>query len=140
MNATKPLLALLACAAVWTAAAMPADAQAREGAADARIAAPAEGADWASWIRTLEDEAKKLRELEKTASALDAEVSRARSRRYPRGAERERLFAAHERAHDDLAAARRQLPELLEQARRAGVPQGMLQEYEALAETPASPD
>lgn len=139
MNPTKPLLGLLACAALW-AAPPAAGAQARTGTVGAEASAPDEGADWATWIRTLEDEAKKLRELEKTAAALDTEVSRARSRRYPRGAERERLFAAHERAHNDLADARRQLPELVEQARRAGVPQGMLQEYEALAETPASAD
>lgn len=137
MTATKTLLGLLACAALL-AATPPASAQERADASGAEAIAPDPGADWATWIGTLEDEAKKLRELEKTVAALDAEVSRARSRRYPRGAERERLFAAHERARNDLADARRQLPELLEQARRAGVPQGMLQEYEALAETPAS--
>lgn len=119
MNATKLLLGLLA-AAVLAAAATD------------------ESQDWATWIQQLEDEARKLRELRKTEAALQEEVSRALSRRYPRGAEKERLLAAHERAKKDLADTERQLGTLTEQARQAGVPQGMLQDYEALAESPAS--
>ena len=60
--------------------------------------------------------------------------SEALSRRYPRGEEKARLLAANERAKKDLAEAEAQLPELVEQARQAGVPQGLLQDYEDLAD------
>jgi len=137
MNATKTLLGLVACAAML-AAAPPAGAQGAAGAKPgADAAASAEAEDWSSWIKTLEQGAQKLRELRKTEAALQTEVGRALSRRYPRGEEKEKLLAAHARAQKDLAEAREQLPELIEQARQAGVPQGMLQEYEDLAVEPA---
>ena len=85
-------------------------------------------------MKSLEDHARKLRELRKTAAALEAEVGEALSRRYPRGEEKARLLAANERAKKDLAEAEAQLPELVEQARQAGVPQGLLQDYEDLAD------
>lgn len=136
MNATtRNGCALLACLG-WLASAAPAAAE-PPGAADrAPAAAPDESADWATWIQQLETEAKKLRELRSTEAALQEEVGRALSRRYPRGAEKDRLLAAHERARDDLAETQQQLAELTEQARQAGVPQGMLQDYEELAEPP----
>lgn len=102
-------------------------------------AAPDASQDWSSWIKTLDESAKKLRELSRIEGQLQDEVDKAISRRYPRGAEKERLLAALERAQADLAEAQQQHPELLEQARQAGVPQGLLQDYEDLAdESPAA--
>jgi methylthioribose-1-phosphate isomerase len=137
MNAMKTWLGLLACAGMLAAGA-PAQAQPAGAGAEAPAEATEDATDWASWIQQLEAEAKKLRELRKTEAALAQEVSRARSRRYPRGEERQRLFDAHERARKDLDETERHLGELTEQARQAGVPQGMLQDYEELAESPAS--
>lgn len=136
MNATtKSGLLLLACLAMLAGVA-PAAAQPPSAAGATDAAAADESADWPTWIQQLETEAKKLRELRKTEAALQEEVGRALSRRYPRGAEKERLLAAHQRAQHDLAETQEQLAELTEQARQAGVPQGMLQDYEELAEPP----
>jgi hypothetical protein len=139
MTTRKLLLGLFvaALAALHTA---PVRAEAPAGAAtDATSAASEESQDWSSWIKTLDDGAKKLRELRKIEGQLQEEVDKAISRRYPRGAEKERLLAALERAKADLAEAEEQYPEQIEQARQAGVPQGLLQDYEDLAEeAPAS--
>jgi len=138
MNARNALLGLLACALAVSAAA-PARAQAAaSAAAESEGAMPDESQDWASWIKTLDDSARKLRELRRTESQLQDAIDKAISRRYPRGEEKQRLLAAHERAKADLAEAEQQHPELLEQARQAGVPQGLLQDYEDLPEAPAS--
>jgi len=136
MNARNALLGLLACA-LMVAAAAPAPAAAG-AAAESESAAPDEPQDWASWIKTLDDSAKKLHELRRIEGKLQDDVEKAVSRRYPRGEEKQRLLAAHERAKADLEEAEQQHPELLEQARQAGVPQGLLQDYEDLAEAPAS--
>lgn len=131
--ATKGWCGIVACAGLLLAG-LPASAQTGAVRAGIEAGQPDESSDWASWVKTLEEHARKLRELRKTADALQAEVDRAKSRRYPRGAERARLFDAHARAQRDLAEAEAQLPELLEQARQAGVPQGLLQDYEDLVE------
>jgi hypothetical protein len=137
MNARNALLGLLACT-LTLAAATPAGAQAGGRAAAAGNAAADESEDWASWIQTLDESAKKLRDLRRIEGQLQDEVDKAVSRRYPRGEEKQRLLAAHQRAQHDLAEAEQEHPELLEQARQAGVPQGLLQDYEDVAEAPAS--
>lgn len=129
---------LLGCALVVAAAPAPARAQAGASAAGSESALPDESQDWASWIQTLDESARKLRELRRIEGQLQDEIDKAISRRYPRGEEKQRLLAAHERAQADLAEAEQQHPDLLEQARQAGVPQGLLQDYEDVAETPAS--
>lgn len=133
MIATRGWYGLVACAGLLLAA-LPAGAQTSATRTGVEASQVGDSDDWSSWVQTLEEHAQKLRELRKTEGALQAEVDRAKSRRYPRGAERERLFAAHSRAQKDLAEAEAQLPDLLEQARQAGVPQGLLQDYEDLAE------
>lgn len=140
MIATKGWCMLVACAGLLLAAPMAA-AQASGARAGIEASQDGDSDDWSSWVQTIEEHAQKLRELRKTEGALQAEVDRAKARRYPRGEERERLFAAHARAQKDLAEAEAQLPELLEQARQAGVPQGLLEDYEDLAEEhPANAD
>lgn len=86
--------------------------------------------DWSTWIGTLEESAQNLRTLRKITGELQAEVTRMNTRRYPRGEEKERMLAAFERAQTQLGEAEANHPELLEQARQAGVPQGMLQDFE----------
>lgn len=138
MIARNVLIVSLLCAlaGVHAAPVRAAEPTAAEAAGDAPDAE--ESQDWASWIQQLDDAAKKLRELRGIEGELQDEVDKAISRRYPRGAEKERLMAALERAEADLAEAEEQYPELLEQARQAGVPQGLLQDYEDVTEAPAS--
>ena len=111
--------------------AAPAWGQAQTGAVapDAALEAPE---DWSTWVATLEESAQKVRSLRKIHAALEADVSRMRSRRYPRGEERERLLAAYGRAQSQLAEAEANHPALLEQARQAGVPLGLLQDFEEI--------
>ncbi len=109
----------------------PAGAQSAEGA-HSPASAVAATEDWSTWIGELEKSAQKVRSLRETTAALEADVSRMRSRRYPRGEERARLEAAYERARTQLEEAETAHPALLEQARQAGVPQGMLQDFEEI--------
>lgn len=88
--------------------------------------------DWATWIATLEESAQNLRSLRKITAELESDVSRMRSRRYPRGEEREKLLAAYDRARTQLEEAEVAHPALLEQARQAGVPPGVLQDFEEI--------
>lgn len=88
--------------------------------------------DWSTWVATLEESAQQVRSLRKITADLESDVSRMRSRRYPRGEERERLLAAYERARTQLEEAEANHPALLEQARQAGVPQGVLQDFEEI--------
>jgi hypothetical protein len=60
-----------------------------------------------------------------------------RQRKYPRGAKKADLLAEIDEARTALAVADAALPELLERARRAGAPPGLLRRFE---EPPASPD
>lgn len=120
-----------AIGSVLLVSAAPAWGQARSGAVapDAGLEA---AEDWSTWIATLEESAQKLRSLRKIHAALEADVSRMRSRRYPRGEERERLLAAYERAQTQLEEAEANHPALLEQARQSGVPSGLLQDFEEI--------
>jgi hypothetical protein len=132
------LRGLLACA-LLSGAGAPAAAEApARAAAPEQSAVPDESQDWASWIQRLEESAQKLRDLRRIERQLQGEVDEAKIRRYPRGEDKARLLAALERAQKDRAEAEEQHPELLEQARQAGVPQGLLQDYEVLTETPAA--
>jgi len=88
--------------------------------------------DWSTWVATLEESAQKVRSLRKITGELESDVSRMRSRRYPRGEEREKLLAAYERARTQLEEAEAAHPALLEQARQAGVPPGVLQDFEEI--------
>jgi chromosome segregation ATPase len=54
----------------------------------------------------------------------------ARQRRYPRGDAKAELLAELERAEQELDRAETELPSLLEEAHRAGVPPGVLREFE----------
>ncbi len=65
------------------------------------------------------------------ARALEAKYAHRDGRqRRRRGAEKAQLTVALEAAEKELAAAEAEFPVLLEQARRAGVPPGVLREFE----------
>jgi hypothetical protein len=78
------------------------------------------------------DSARERRDAAETA------VDRMRHRRHPRGAAREGLFSEREVARAGVVEAERALDELLEQARRAGVPPGWLRAPEPAL--PAAPE
>ena len=70
--------------------------------------------------------------------AAETAVDRMRHRRRPRGDAREALFAEREAARAGVAEAELALEELLEEARRAGVPPGWLRA--PAAQAPAAPE
>ncbi|MCL4683976.1 hypothetical protein KJ059_04390 [Myxococcota bacterium] len=126
----RSLIAGIAGALIVTLS-LPAGGQETTG--HSSTAAPAaDPMDWSEWISALAESREKVRSLRATVAKMDAEVSRMRSRRYPRGEEKERLLAASERANAALADAEAAHPALLEQARQAGVPAGLLQDFEEL--------
>jgi hypothetical protein len=83
-----------------------------------------------AWVDRIEAAAA---DLEKTRARLRADegaLTRARHRRYPRGEALAELEASVEAGRAALEKAEAELPELLEQARRAGVPPGRLRHLE----------
>jgi hypothetical protein len=80
-----------------------------------------------AWQERLDEARAELSRAEQRRDAAETAVDRMRHRRRPRGDARKALFAEREQARADAEAARRALDELLEQARRAGVPPGWLQ-------------
>jgi len=119
------------------AAAAPLAARAAAAAGE-KPAAGGEEMDWQSWVQQLQESADKVRDLRRINAKMDDEVSAMRSRRYPRGEEKQRLLDAQVRAKDDLAEAETQHLDLVEQARQADVPAGLLQDYEEVEELPAA--
>jgi hypothetical protein len=68
----------------------------------------------------------------------EAALSRARHREYPRGEALEAIERDVESARKELAAAERELPELLEEARLAGVSPEVLLRFEDEEPDPAA--
>jgi len=81
------------------------------------------------WRKTLTQARERVEEAQEEVAAAQQAYRDARKRQR-RGAERAELLAAREAAERELAEAEDALPGLLEQARRAGVPPGVLQEFE----------
>lgn len=120
------------------AGAPPASAQA--GATDPDAAAIAQDADAEieAWVKQLEDGRMRLRDARERVHRLEDAKGRGAARRYPRGDAKAAYIADLEAAHAELDDARRALPDLVEEARRAGVPAGVLSGYED--EIEAEPD
>jgi hypothetical protein len=70
--------------------------------------------------------------------ASEAALSRARHRDYPRGEALAEIESEVEAARKELAAAERELPELLEEARLAGVSPDVLLRFEDETQDPAA--
>jgi hypothetical protein len=83
-----------------------------------------------AWIDRIEAVAADLEKTRAQLRANEGALSRARHRRYPRGEALAELEASVEAGRAALAKAEAELPELLEQARRAGVPPGELRRFE----------
>jgi hypothetical protein len=99
----------------------------------ASMAAPgaAEVADpAATWVKQLDAAKARLVAARRQVAELEAARSRAITRNYPRGEARARILSDLDKAQKELDSAQQAFPDLLEQARRAGVPAGVLQSYE----------
>jgi hypothetical protein len=95
-------------------------AQGKAGAAD----------DYSAWIRTLEQSEQRVKDLRARVAILQTMVDKSVSRRYPSGPPKAKMISDLAQAKQDLAEAEARHPDLLEQARHAGVPPGILQQYE----------
>ena len=81
------------------------------------------------WRQTLLEARERVDEAQVQVTVAQQAFRNARHRDR-RGGERAELRAAVGAAEQELAEAEAALPELLEQARRAGVPPGVLREFE----------
>jgi hypothetical protein len=93
----------------------------------------AEPAQWADWERRLEDGVQRLGAARARADQAEAAVTSMITRNYPAGAAKARLLKEREDARADLSRALQEYPELLDEARRDGVPDSVLAPYEAKA-------
>jgi hypothetical protein len=132
------LLTFLFCALATLALPPRAVAESNdEPAATANDAADdAEGED-SGWVKKLDDAKLRLdaaqRELEKLSNAK----GRGAARRYPRGDAKAKYLEDLENTRLEYEAARSALPDVVEEARRAGIAPGLLEPYEAAAEAAA---
>ncbi len=82
------------------------------------------------WIEKIELEQERAAEARGDVARLEQEISRAKRRRYPRGEALREKIDALEAAREAGAKAEALIPELLDNARRAGVSPGALREFE----------
>lgn len=85
---------------------------------------------YAGWIEQLDQARQRVELARERLAEAKAALQDQRQRRYPRGEDKEELEAAVIEAQEEVAAAEAELPALLEKARRAGVPWGVLRQYE----------
>jgi hypothetical protein len=117
--------------AVLLAIGVAAPALAQQGAVapdDAVVVEPED--EEASWLRRLDEGAARLADAQRRVADLEGAKGRGAARRYPRGEAKEKYIEQLEAARAELAEAEEALPELVEDARRAGVPPGVLDRYE----------
>ncbi len=86
--------------------------------------------DVASLRRHLETEWQRVLDGRERVARAEHAVRDSRQRKYPRGEKRVELYDELEAAREDLAALEAQWPDKVEQARQAGLPAGVLQEFE----------
>jgi len=83
-------------------------------------------ADRAAWQQRVRDARKAVVRADARERDAEAAYDRMRHRDHPRGKAAQAVLAEREDARQDAEAARARLDEVLEQARRAGVPPGWL--------------
>ncbi|RIK98756.1 MAG: hypothetical protein DCC71_20820 [Proteobacteria bacterium] len=118
--------------AVAASLALAAPAMAQRGATDPNaIAAEEQEAEaLAAWTKRLGEARARLDAAERELAELEGAKGRGAHRRYPRGEAKGKYLERLDAARSERDAAARALPELLEEARRAGVPNGVLSRYE----------
>lgn len=135
----KPLiLNVLFCLVATIAVLAPAAAEEQAPpAADASAEANDGDAEVARWAKQLDDAKLRLEVAQKQLDTLTNAKGRGAARRYPRGDAKAKYLDDLAETRTEYEAARRALPDVVEEARRAGVPAGVLEPYEALAEAAA---
>ncbi len=117
----KRLVVILLLAALgWTGPAL-----AGIPSTQARMAAPTDRATWVDAIRDAREELAAARARYEEARKA---YSKMKQRRKARGARKEELVKERDEAAAALAEAERSLKQLLQSARRAGVPPGWIRE------------
>jgi len=86
----------------------------------------------AAWIKRLDEAAARLAAAQRQVDGLEGAKGRGAARRYPRGDAKEKYLDDLAAAQKELADAKEAMPELLEEARRAGVVPGVLDRYESM--------
>jgi Spy/CpxP family protein refolding chaperone len=117
------LVVALCFAAAFAATADPAKPDAAPGPSNEKAAA--------AWQERLAEAQARITKARDGVANSERALTRARHRKYPRGEALDDLVAAAEQARTELAAAEAELPELVEQARAAGVEPGVLRRFEA---------
>ncbi len=101
-------------------------------AAKDKAAKPTGEEEQAGWIQRLDDAAARVVSAQKQVDQLVDAKGRGAARRYPRGEAKEKYLKDLDAARKELADAKRALPALVDEARRAGVPNGVLDRYESM--------
>jgi hypothetical protein len=89
-----------------------------------------EAEEWAGWLETLDESLQRIRVAQARIRELENAKGRGAHRQYPRGEAKATYLRELEQARKELAESLAQHPDLLEQARQAGVPAGVLADYE----------
>ncbi len=91
------------------------------------------------WIEKIELEQRRAEKARVEIVRLEAEISKAKRRRYPRGTALREKFDELEAARETSTQTDSLIPELIDRARRAGVSPGALRQlnHEAGAERPS---
>lgn len=133
------VLAFLFC--TLAAFTLPSHAGAEEAESPAASAADegeGDDAEVARLVKQLDDAKQRVDAAQRRLEQLENAKGRGASRRYPRGDAKAKYLEDLKLTRAEYEAARRALPDVVEDARRAGLPPGVLEPYEAAAEA-ASP-
>lgn len=95
-------------------------------------------AELSRWVKQLDDAIQRLDTARRRIDQLENAKGRGAARRYPRGDAKAKYLEDLKLTREEYEAARRALPDVVEDARRAGIAPGVLESYEAAAEA-ASP-
>ena len=87
---------------------------------------PAADAGLQEWPQRLADAERRVREAQRNARTAKSDYGRARSRKYPRGKERQALLDRIDATRVERDEAESEFSALVEAARRDGVPAGIL--------------
>lgn len=123
-NLAAALAAALAACLLGPAAWAEPEAPGKEAAAPAGAATPEDA--MAVWEAQLDAARQRIERARERVTAALASYSRARHDRYPRGAALAAIEEERQAAELELRDAESALPKLMEQARREGVPPGVL--------------
>jgi len=121
------------------ALALPSRAVAEAADAPATAASDEADAELTSWVKKLDEAKLRFDVAQRQLDQLTNAKGRGAARRYPRGDAKAKFLEDLENARVEYEAARAALPEVVEEARRAGVAPRVLEPYESAAEPAAPP-